>query len=70
MSTSEIKRTLEQLTPDERFFAASYLTVLMHQDDPEYRAMIADRLVRMDAGRKVSLEEALRAHAALEEKGM
>jgi hypothetical protein len=70
MSTAEIKRTLEQMTPDERFFAASYLTVLMHRDDPEYRTMLAERMARMDAGKKVSFEELLEAHAALEAKGL
>ena len=70
MSTAEIKRTLEQMTADERFFAASYLTVLMHRDDPEYGVMLAERMGRMDMGKKVSLEEALRAHGALEAKGL
>lgn len=70
MSTSEIKRTLEQMSPDERCFAASYLTVLMHGDDPEYRAMLAERMTRMDAGKKVSFEEFLQEHASLEAKGL
>lgn len=69
MSTSEIKRTLDQLNPDERFFAASYLTVLMHSDDPEYRATLAERMARMDAGQKVSFQELLQAHADLDSKG-
>ncbi len=58
------------MTQDERFFAASYLTVLMHGDDPEYRAMLAERMKRMDAGKKVSFEQALSAHAGLEAKGL
>jgi hypothetical protein len=70
MSTSEIKRTLEQMNPEERFFAASYLTVLMHRDDPEYRAMLTERMTRMDAGKKASFEQLLQAHAALEAKGL
>ncbi len=70
MSTADIKRTLEELTPDERFFAASYLTVLMHRDDLEYGTLLAERMDRMDAGQKVSLDEALRAHNDLESKGL
>ena len=70
MSTSEIKNTLEQLSSEERFFAASYLTVLMHRDDPDYRALLAERMERMDAGKKVAFEELLRAHAELEAKGL
>lgn len=70
MSTAEIKRTLEQMTADERFFAASYLTVLMHRDDPEYGIMLAERMGRMEAGKKVFYEELLQAHAALEAKGL
>ncbi len=70
MSTAEIKRTLDQMTAEERFFAASYLTVLMHRDDPEYRSLLAERMARMDAGKKVSLDEALRVHGELEAKGL
>ncbi len=70
MSTAEIKRTLEQLTAEERFYAASYLTVLMHRDDPEYRGMLDERMTRMDAGRKISLDELLQAHVAMEAKGL
>lgn len=70
MSTAEIKLTLERMSPDERFFAASYLTVLMHHEDPEYRALLAERMERMDAGKKVAFEELLQAHEALEAKGL
>lgn len=42
----------------------------MHGDAPEYRAMLAERMKRMDAGKKISFEEALRAHAELEAKGL
>ncbi len=70
MSTSEIKRTLDEMTPEERFFAASYLTLLMHRDDPEYQAMLDQRMSRMDAGRKASFDELLKEHAALEAKGL
>ena len=70
MSTSEIKRTIEKMSPTERFFAASYLTVLLHRDDPEYRAMLEERMTRMEGGKKRSFEELLRAHAALEAKGL
>ena len=70
MSTAEIKHTLEQLSSEERFFAASYLTVLMHRDDPDYRALLTERMERMDAGKKVAFEELLRAHTELEAKGL
>lgn len=69
MSTAEIKRTIEEMSPTERFFAASYLTVLLHRDDPEYRAMLAERMTRIGTGSKRSYEDLLQAHAALDPSG-
>ncbi len=58
------------MTSEERFFAASYLTVLMHRDDADYSAMLDDRMNRMDAGKRASFDDLLQAHAALEAKGL
>ena len=57
------------MTEEERFYAAAYLQHLTQERDPSYRATLTERSVRMDAGVKVSLEQARRAHADLEKQG-
>ena len=70
MSTAEIKQTIEAMNDEERFFAASYLGVLLRQDDSEYRRILGERLDRIAGGKKITLEQAARAHAALETEGL
>jgi hypothetical protein len=69
MSLAEIKSSIDQMTDDERFYAAAYLQHLAQERDPSYQATLAERLDRMDAGLKVSLEQARQAHANLENQG-
>ncbi len=70
MSTREIKASIDQMTEDERFFAAAYLHHLAQSGDPAYRASLGTRMTRMEAGQKFSLEQAERLHAALEAEGL
>ncbi len=70
MSTAEIKQTIEAMSDEERFFAASYLGVLIHRDDHEYRRMLGERMDRVTQGNKVTLDQALKAHDALESEGL
>jgi hypothetical protein len=70
MSTAEIKRTIESMTAEERFFAAAYLGILIRRDDLEYRRVLAERLDRVAAGEKVTLTQAANSHAALEKEGL
>ena len=58
------------MTDEERFFAAAYLQHLTQQQDPLYQAMLSERMKRMDADKKVTLEQALRVHQALEAEGI
>lgn len=58
------------MTDEERFFAAAYLQHVSQTRDPAYQAMLGQRLRRMEAGRKVSLEQAWRVHQALEAEGL
>jgi hypothetical protein len=69
VSTREIKATIDQMTEDERFFAAAYLHHLAQSGDAAYRAKLGTRMNRMEAGQKFSLEQAERLHAALEAEG-
>ncbi|MBI4657233.1 MAG: hypothetical protein HY735_00025 [Verrucomicrobia bacterium] len=70
MNTSEIKSNIDRMTEEERFFAAAYLHHLAQERDPAYQAVLAERMSRMDAGHKVTLEQAQRIHQALESEGL
>jgi limonene-1,2-epoxide hydrolase len=70
MSTAEIKQTIEAMSDEERFFAASYLGVLIHRDDAEYLRVLGERMDRVAQGNKITLEQALKAHDALEAEGL
>ena len=70
MTTAEIKASIDRMTEEERFFAAAYLQHLAQQHDVAYRAMLSARMERMDAGKKVSLDQAQRIHDTLESEGV
>jgi hypothetical protein len=58
------------MTDEERFHAAAYLQHCGQQRDPAYRAMLGERMRRMDSGRKVTLEQAHRMHSLLLEMNL
>jgi hypothetical protein len=66
VSASEIKESIDQMTEEERCFAAAYLQHLAQEHDPAYKTMIAERMAKMDAGRKITLEQAKSFHETLE----
>ncbi|HAK05936.1 MAG TPA: hypothetical protein DCO65_01470 [Spartobacteria bacterium] len=70
MSTAEIKQTIEGMSDEERFFAASYLGVLIRREDPDYRRALGERLDRIAHGSKLTLDQAVKTHAALESEGL
>jgi hypothetical protein len=70
VSTAEIKQTIEAMSDEERFFAAAYLGVLIRRDDSEYRRVLGDRLDRIAAGQKITFDQALKTHSALETEGL
>ena len=70
MSAAEIRATIDQMGDEERFVAAAYLHHLTQAENTEYRSRLAARLDCMDTGQKVTQEQLLRAHGALEEAGL
>ena len=58
------------MTDEERFFAAAYLHHRAQVDDPAYQTLLSERMQRMDAGQKISLDQAQRIHDALESEGL
>lgn len=70
VSTSDIKAKIDQMTEDERFFAAAYLHHLAQEKDPAYQMMLAERAKRMDAGHGVTFEQVQRIYEVLEAEGL
>ena len=66
---AEIKSSIDQMSDEERFYAAAYLQHLAQERDPSYKATLTERLDRIDSGAKVSLDQANRAHRDLEDQG-
>ncbi len=58
------------MNEEERFFAASYLGVLIRRNDPEFRRALGERLDRIAEGEKITLEQAVKTYAALESEGL
>ena len=58
------------MTEEERFFAAAYLQHRAQANDSIYQALLAERMNRMDTGKKVELAQAQRIHKALEAEGL
>jgi hypothetical protein len=62
MSLAEIKREIKSMSPEERDELAVYLKYIELQNDPAFREQLAESMVRMDRGEKISREEVLRVH--------
>ncbi|HSH39599.1 MAG TPA: hypothetical protein VK993_12520 [Chthoniobacterales bacterium] len=70
MSFAEIKQTISAMNEEERFLAAAYLRVLERENDLEWQRSMAERCDRIAEGRKVTLEQAIKMHVALESEGL
>jgi hypothetical protein len=60
VSITEIKASIDRMTDEERFFAAAYLQDRAQASDLAYQALLSERMKRMDADQKVTLEKAQR----------
>ncbi|MBN8421493.1 MAG: hypothetical protein J0L73_21440 [Verrucomicrobia bacterium] len=70
MTVTQVKQQIDAMSDEDRFLAAAYLEHLSNEKDGGYRMNLAERMQRMDAGKKVSLEQLERLHLALEREGM
>jgi len=70
MNTADLKKAVDGMTVEERFFIAAYLRHLSLRDDPIYQSTLGDRMRRMDAGKKFTLDQATKLHEALESEGL
>jgi len=69
MSVAEIKRAVQDLSPDERLDVSHFLRQLALQDDPEWAAELARRLDRSAQGKGHSEAELLAIHQRLIAEG-
>jgi hypothetical protein len=69
VSVAAIKERIDQMSAEERFAATAYLQHLAQENDQGYQAMISERMVQMDRGRKITLEQARRIHDGLGAEG-
>ncbi len=70
MSLTEAKRMVDDMSLEERLFLAAYLHHRLRADNPANRAILEERMREVDAGNKVTLEQAWRLHKALENEGL
>jgi len=70
MTATQVKQQIDAMSDEDRFLAAAYLEHLSNEKDAAYRMNLAERMQRMDAGQKVSLDQLERLHNALEREGM
>lgn len=70
MTATQVKQQIDAMSDEDRFLAAAYLEHLSNEKDAAHRMNLAERMQRMDAGQKVSLDQLERLHNALEREGM
>lgn len=57
------------MTEDEQFYIAAFLQHLVDERDPNHAAAMSAANRRIDEGQKVSFEELVERHEALERQG-
>ena len=70
MTVDELKRGIEQSTPEQRLFLAAYLKHLARNDDPAYHAELTRLNKEIDEGKKFSLEQVKHLHETLKREGL
>ena len=70
MTMSEVKRQIDAMSDDDRFFAAAYLQHLSNERSEARSALLATRMKQMDEGHKISFEHMLELHHQLEAQGL
>lgn len=70
MTTTHIREQIDAMTDENRFFAAAYLQHLGNENDAQRKAMLGERMRRMDEGRKFTLDQLTDMHQQLERQGL
>jgi len=69
MSVAQVTQEIARMTEDEQFDVAAFLQHLVDERDPHHAAAMAGANRRMDEGQKVTFEELVQRHEALESVG-
>jgi hypothetical protein len=69
MSVAELKRAVDESTPEERLFLAAYLHHKMHGDEATEAADLEEHMRRMDAGDKIPFATVRKLHDELLKAG-
>lgn len=70
MTVAELKRGIEQSTPEERVYLGALLKHLARKDDPVYQSELNRLNKEVDAGKKFSLDQVKRLHETLGSEGL
>jgi hypothetical protein len=70
MNPVQIKRVIDRMNEEDRFFALAYLKHLVRRDGPAHRAELGARLGQMNRGKKILLSSVRRLHERLEAAGL
>ncbi len=70
MKLEELIRGVDEASEEDRLALAAHLKHLERVNDPENAVDLDRRMREMDAGQKVSLEDAIRIHEELKAKGL
>ncbi len=70
MSVAELKRTVDESTPEERLFLAAYLHHKLHPSEANEAADLEERMRLMDAGDKVPFSTIQKLHEDLTKAGV
>ncbi len=70
MSVADLKKTVDESTPEERLFLAAYLHHKLHPEQESEAADLENRMKQMDAGDKVPLSMVEKLHEELLKAGV
>jgi len=70
MGLAEVKRLVDKMSQEERLFLSAYLHHRLRADDPANCADLEQRMRQIEAGNKLTLEQARRLHESLESEGL
>ena len=70
MTVEELKRTVDEMSAEEKTYVAAYLKAQEIAASDEVKADLTRRMKDMDAGQKLSADEIRDLHRSLDSKGM
>ena len=69
MSLAQVTQEIARMSEDEQFHVAAFLQHLVDERDANHATAMTAANRRMDAGQKVTFEELIERHEAMERQG-